>query len=94
MPPAGGFPKIEYVRSLPVRGPGGRVIWAVGTTVFLVGMALIIRGREIERCVSLLLLLFCCLKRNLPAPYSAVETDRRYRRMSMLAYLQAEDDLE
>lgn len=48
-PPPGGYPKIDYRRALPRRGPSGFVMWTAAVSVFTFGMALMIRGREIEK---------------------------------------------
>jgi len=36
LPPAGGYPRIPYLRNLPKRGPSGAVIWlgVIGVTTF------------------------------------------------------------
>ncbi len=92
MPPAGGFPSINYRRDLPKRGLSGWGTFAVGAVVMVLGLSRMALGNKERRwnCTgvvaweSVLTLLgdFC----------RQLNKEQRERRHGILAVLQAEED--
>lgn len=49
LPPKGGYPKIQYARNLPKRGPSGLVIMLGGVAVMAVGLYVVGRTNKERR---------------------------------------------